>query len=178
MIRRYLRNTFAFRIQSLVFLPVIIAALFVSPSYSADPDYYSHKRKGAISGADVVAYYSLEPDEKAVMGRDEFTYQWGGTLWKFSTKENREKFVSEPLKYLPQYGGYCAFAVGHNFTTSIRPNSWTIVDGKLYLNHNNTSQKKFRAKLDESIARADKNWPDVLDRCDEVGRCSKPFTLN
>jgi len=139
-----------------------VSTLLLSVSLmAADPAYYSHKSKGAIKGADVVAYYSLQPGQPAVKGRDEFTYEWQNTVWKFSSEENRQAFIANPERYAPQYGGYCAFAVGHNFTTDIRPDSWTIIDDKLYLNHNGISQRKFHKDLAKSIDRADGNWPNV-----------------
>ena len=135
-----------------------------SASFAADPEIYSHKTRGAIKGADVVAYYSLPAGAKAVKGLDKFTYEWKGATWKFSSEENRQKFIEQPDVYVPQYGGYCAFAVAHGFTTSPRPNSWKIVDGKLYLNNNKRSFKKWVEDQDNKIELADKNWPEVLTK--------------
>lgn len=155
----------------------LIFALFVSLActfvWAADPEIYSHKKKGAIKGADVVAYYSLAPNDKAVMGKDEFSLEWNGALWKFSSQENLDKFAKNPEAYIPQYGGYCAFAVGHNFTTDIRPNSWSIHEGKLYLNHNNSSRRNFLKSISSRIEKAEKNWPAVLEKCEKRNNCRK-----
>ncbi|TVZ41518.1 hypothetical protein P886_0864 [Alteromonadaceae bacterium 2753L.S.0a.02] len=138
---------------------------------AADPPIYSHPTKGAVKGADVVAYFSLNPGDKAVMGSDEFTYKWNGALWKFSSAENRDKFIAKPEKYAPQYGGYCAFSVAHGFTTSIRPDSWKIVDGKLYLNYSRISFFRWNRDMENKIKEADDNWPAVLLVCEERGNC-------
>jgi len=138
---------------------------------AADPPIYSDPNSGAIRGADPVAYFSLTPGDKAVMGSDEFSYEWNGAIWKFANKANMEKFRESPESFAPQYGGYCAFALSHNFTTDIRPNSWIIIDGKLYLNHNKASQKNFLKKTTKKIAKADKNWPAVLSKCSWWEKC-------
>lgn len=138
---------------------------------AADPPIYSHKTKGAIKGIDVVAYYKLSPGQPAVKGLDEFSYEWKGATWKFSNEEHLNAFIKTPEAYMPQYGGYCAFALGHNFTTSSRPDSWSIIDGKLYLNHNKVSYKKFQLDTIGMIAKADRNWPQVLTKCEKRKKC-------
>ena len=45
-----------------------------------------------------------------------------------------EKFKKTPQKYAPQFGGFCAWAVGNGYTAKIDPTAWKIVDKKLYLN--------------------------------------------
>ena len=59
----------------------------------------------AIMGYDTVAYFT---EGKAVKGSEEFAYDWLGTPWHFASKNHQEMFMSEPDKYAPQYGGYCA----------------------------------------------------------------------
>lgn len=137
---------------------------------AADPAIYANK-KGAIRGADTVAYFSLEEGAKHVKGSDEFTHQYMGATWKFSSAENRDLFDADPERYAPQYGGYCAFAVSHDFTKSVNPNVWKIVDGKLYLNFNRTAFRKWNKDLNASIVRGDQNWPNVLKSCEEHGNC-------
>ena len=145
--------------------------------WAADPEIYSHKRLGAVKGIDVVAYFSLTPGDSAVKGSDDYTHVWKDTLWKFSSAENRDAFIANPDRYAPQFGGYCAFAAAHNFTTSIRPDSWTIIDDKLYLNHNRTSSRKFMKSPDYYISKANENWPQVLTKCEKRKKCKKPYEI-
>lgn len=152
---------------SLLFSLIVIA----QASFAADPDIYAHETKGAIRGADVVAYWSLEPGAKAVRGKKEITHEYMGATWRFSTEENRDLFAADPEKYLPEYGGYCAFAVSHGFTKPVDPDYWHIVDGKLYLNFNFFADRKWRKDRDNAIIRADKNWPTVLKACEEHDNC-------
>lgn len=152
---------------------VFLSTLLVGQAFAADHVYNSYRDKGAVRGYDVVAYFSLEAGDKAVKGKPEFATVWNGVPWYFSSAANLEKFTANPEAYAPQFGGYCAFAAGQNFTTSIRPNSWTIHKGKLYLNHNSSSARIFRKDLDTSIALAEANWPSVLERCERRDNCRK-----
>lgn len=144
-------------------LIITVALVFASAVAAAgDPAIYSHKKSGAVKGADVVAYFSLEQGQPAVKGLDSITHEYMGATWKFSSEENRAKFVANPEKYAPQYGGYCAFAVSHNFTKPINPDAWRVVDDKLYLNLSKGVRKKWLKDVPGNISRADSNWPNVL----------------
>jgi YHS domain-containing protein len=57
----------------------------------------------AIKGYDTVAYFTMG---KPVKGIDEFTYEWNGAKWMFSSREHLDLFAADPEKYAPQYGGY------------------------------------------------------------------------
>ncbi|PZD71199.1 hypothetical protein C1752_07475 [Acaryochloris thomasi RCC1774] len=113
----------------------------------------------AIKGYDPVAYFT---DSEPVEGNSEFSYDWMGATWHFANAENRDSFSSEPEKYAPQYGGYCAWAVKKGTTAPIDPQAWKIVDGKLYLNLNPSIQKRWQKDIPGNIAKADENWPNVL----------------
>ncbi len=140
-------------------------------AFAADPLIYSHKIKGAIKGVDTVAYFSLKEGDKAVVGDRNISYEYKGATWYFSTEENRQLFIEQPERYAPQYGGYCAFAVSHNFTKSIDPNRWHIVDNKLYLNFNRIANYKWAKDRDDAIVRGDTNWPNVLKSCEKHDNC-------
>ncbi len=116
-------------------------------------------KKLAVGGYDAVAYHK---ESKPVAGADEFTHDWKGATWRFSSKDNLDAFVKEPEKYAPQYGGYCAFAVGHGSLASGDPKIWKIVDGKLYLNLDKSVQKSWEKDMASLIKRGDANWPKVL----------------
>lgn len=133
-------------------------------AFAGKPDIYSHRKNGAIRGADVVAYYSLEEGEKFVKGDKAHSSTYKGATWYFSSIENKALFDANPEKYAPQYGGYCAFAAAHGFVTASRPNSWKIVDGKLYLNNNKKSFQKWTSDQSEKISKADENWPKILKK--------------
>lgn len=121
--------------------------------------WYETEAGVAIDGTDPVAYFT---QGAPVAGRAEHSLDWGGTTWHFSSAENRDAFAADPERYAPQYGGYCAWAVGARKSLApTEPAQWAIVDGKLYLNFNASVQEKWKADVPGFIARADQNWPEL-----------------
>lgn len=151
----------------------LLVVLLGNSAFAADPAIFA-TNKGAIRGVDVVSYFSLAPEAKAVKGSPEITHDYMGATFRFASEENRELFIADPEKYVPQYGGYCAFAVSHGFTKPVDPNRWSIVDGKLYVNLNGTAERKWLKNRDAAIERGNANWPTVLTACEERGNCAKP----
>lgn len=113
----------------------------------------------AIAGADPVAYFT---QGAYVAGDAAYTYDWGGATWQFANAEHRDRFAQNPSQYAPQYGGFCAWAVSQGYTAPIDPTVWSIVDGKLYLNFDQSVQRRWERDIPGHIARADQNWPQVL----------------
>jgi hypothetical protein len=114
----------------------------------------------AIGGYDTVAYHT---QGKAVPGKLEYQTVWHDARWQFSNQEDLDLFVKDPEKYAAQYDGHCAMGVayenGHKDT--VDPEAFTIVNGKLYLNHTKYWTTEWRKNEATNISRADKNWPTV-----------------
>ncbi|EDX84997.1 YHS domain family [Synechococcus sp. PCC 7335] len=111
----------------------------------------------AIGGADPVAYFT---EEAYVPGSADYTHEWQGVTWQFSSEENRDLFAENPEQYAPEYGGFCAWAVAaKNSLVPIDPNAWSVVDDKLYLNANQKVQADWTEDIPGFIAKADDNWP-------------------
>jgi YHS domain-containing protein len=115
----------------------------------------------AINGYDPVAFFTVS---KPIKGADSLSYNWGGTAWLFSSRANREAFKANPVKYAPQYGGYCAYgaAQGHKAPTEV--DTWSIVNGKLYLNYNMKIKETWAKDQQALIVTADKKWPELKDK--------------
>lgn len=141
--------------------PLIVASalLFTTNALALDPVFTAVFSDKAIRGYDTVTYFT---ENKPVEGSDEFTVEYQGATWLFSSQENKELFEAEPTKYAPQYGGYCAYAVSQNKTASIKPELFTIHDGKLYLNYSKSVNEKWLKNKESFIQDADKNWPALL----------------
>ena len=112
----------------------------------------------AIKGYDPVAYFTKG---RAMKGSEAFAHEWLGETWHFANAKHRDLFAADPVKYAPQFGGYCAdgVAYGQN-TANIDPEAWRIIDGKLYL----TYDKGGAAELEEipgELTKAKTNWPKV-----------------
>lgn len=76
--------------------------------------------------------------------------------------ENRAKFIAEPTRYAPQYGGGCAWAVSQGYTALADPQRWKIVADKLYLNYDRAVQEKWSQDLSGCIQKADVFWPTLI----------------
>jgi hypothetical protein len=116
----------------------------------------------AIMGYDPVAYFT---DNRAVKGSDKYSYDWLGTPWHFASREHQDMFAADPIKYAPQYGGYCAGeVVGGSVTVDVDPNAFKIIDGKLYLIYDKPHADDFAAHASKTVATADANWPKIKGR--------------
>ena len=124
----------------------------------------SNTKKGFIAkGYDVVSYF----DNKAEKGSKDFVTEVNGVKYKFSSKENLDLFNANPNKYIPQYGGYCAYAIGAKAEkVDINPETFEIRDGKLYLFYNswgtNTLQLWQEEGAEKLKEKADKNWKKII----------------
>ncbi len=141
----------------------IAVGLFIisTTSFAAkDEIYTSYFGNVGAGGYDVVAYFT---DEQPIMGKVDISTEYKNADWYFSSEENLIKFTLNPEMYVPQYGGYCAWAVAKGSTASGDPLMWTVVDDKLYLNYNATVQTRWTENKDALIIRGDLNWPEVLE---------------
>lgn len=135
-----------------------LAVLTVSAA-GAPVDPVNKDRNGvAIKGYDAVAYFEQKRPER---GKAEFQYDWMGAKWRFASAANRDLFAAQPERYAPQFGGYCAWAVGHAYTASADPEAWSVIDGKLYLNYNKDVQKQWLPDAAKWIGEGNKNWPSL-----------------
>ncbi len=113
----------------------------------------------AIEGYDPVAYFTAG---KAVKGDKDFQLEHNGVNWHFASAENRELFRTEPGRYSPQFGGYCAYAVAaKEELVGIDPKAWSIVAGKLYLNYSPKVRELWNANQAEFIAKGHAVWPRI-----------------
>lgn len=113
----------------------------------------------AIRGYDTVAYFT---EGRPVAGDERFASEWQGATWRFSSQEHLDLFEADPTRYAPQYGGYCAYGVAEGYLVKIEPESWTIVDGKLYLNYDDEVQTKWERDIPGFIAEADAAFAGLL----------------
>ena len=109
----------------------------------------------AIDAYDPVVYFV---EKKARRGSARWQVKWDGVSWYFSSQNNLVKFMEEPEKYIPQYGGYCAYAMARNYFYKINPYAWTIHKGKLYLNASLKIRLQWEKEIENAIRQGDKNW--------------------
>ncbi|MEM6366023.1 MAG: YHS domain-containing (seleno)protein [Planctomycetota bacterium] len=113
----------------------------------------------AIHGFDVVSYFT---DGRPTKGQATFTSQYLGATWQFSDADHKRLFDANPDRYVPAYGGYCAWGVAaKNDLFDIDPNAWSIVDDTLYLNFNADVQAKWLDNVPGFIQSGDQNWQQL-----------------
>lgn len=143
---------------SILFLLLLFPTLILAQSSK-----HLNLEKGvAIQGFDPVSYFS----NKAVKGDKKLSVNYQGAVYYFSSVTNKNKFSENPSKHLPQYGGWCAFAMGDNGKkVEVDPETFKIVDGKLFLFYNayfNNTLKSWNKDEKNLKAKADKNWSIII----------------
>lgn len=114
-------------------------------------------------GYDLVSYFS---EREPVKGKPSISSRFQGLLLYFSSQENKDLFVSNPLKYLPKYGGWCAYAIGdYAKKVEVDPLSYTIENGELYLfykSYFNDTREKWIKNHEVLKQSAEENWQKII----------------
>ena len=125
---------------------------------------YNLEKKVAIQGYDPVAYFV---QKKAVNGKSTLASTYDGVVYYFSSQANKDLFLKNPSSYEPQYGGWCAFAMGdYGEKVEINPETFKIIDGKLYLFYNaffNNTLKSWNKDETNLKKKADTNWKKIYN---------------
>jgi YHS domain-containing protein len=131
---------------------------YFSFAQNKEKTYNVNKNNIIIDGYDVVSYFATTPQK----GRQEFTSIYDGVTFHFSSKGNKLLFEKSPEKYIPKYGGWCAYAIGNsNEKVTINPKTYKIINGELYLfyNKNLTNTLTLWNKNETELKnKANKNW--------------------
>jgi YHS domain-containing protein len=126
-------------------------------SKSSNTAKVSVDSKGVIlMGYDAVAYFKQGKPVKGNPGI-ESTYQ--GATYLFASTADKFDFDKDSAKYVPQYGGFCAYGVANGAATGIAdPDAFVVYKGKLYLCGNQAALRSFKSNIDSNIDKADTNW--------------------
>jgi hypothetical protein len=140
--------------QLIVILLIIIFSVIVYVVITA-VKIKNRIKKLAISGFDLVAY--LERND-AIAGLREINVTYKNKIYYFSSEDHKQKFIENPSRYLPQYGGYCSYGMSKGYKETIKPEAFTVVDNKLYFNYNLQYRAYWLENRDERIQWANDNW--------------------
>lgn len=138
------------------FLSVSLLTLLISATGEAQDIKYYNTKGIAINGYAPVACFL---QNKAVEGTDSYSTDWSGSKWKFISQANLDSFKIAPEKYVPQYGGYCAYGCSENHKAPTDPNAFTMVGNKLYLNYSLKVKEFWLKDTSGKIKAADGYWP-------------------
>ena len=145
-----------------VILTIIVTLLGSASAFAADEYNVSRGITTAgvplgLHGVDAVALTSLGA---VAEGDAAYTVVEDGNAYYFASQESADQFAASPDKYLPQYGGFCAYAVALGRKFDGDPMFADIVDGKLFL-FVNAIFEKYLANKDEILAKAEEVWPKI-----------------
>ena len=145
-------------VRALTLAAMAVFSVPANAQQSKPPAVFTGLVKGvAVAGYDPVAYFT---EKKPVQGKADITLEHDGATWRFASAANRDAFKTNPAKYQPQYGGYCAWAVASGYAAKGDPEAWTISGGKLYLNYNKSVQSNWEKDIPANVRKADANWPN------------------
>lgn len=146
----------------ILFIALVSASTF---SQSAKRlSQFNLEKKVAIQGYDPVSYFT---QKKAIKGKTTFSYTYEGVIYNFSSQANKDLFIKNPASYEPQYGGWCAYAMGETAEkVAIDPSTFKIIDNKLYLFYNaffNNTLKTWNKDESGLKKKADASWKKFLN---------------
>ena len=150
-------------IKTLLYLALFLAA---TPSFAQKEEvrkeHFNLKKGLAIQGYDPVSYFNGKPQK----GDPDLFYRHNGTLYHFISTENLEAFKKDPTHYEPQYGGWCAYAMGKTGEkVKIDPETFKVVDNRLYLFYNFWGNNTLNGWNDNEKSLkndGDKNWDQLI----------------
>jgi hypothetical protein len=115
-------------------------------------------RSVALGGYDPVAYFD---GGKPTPGIPTIFASYGGARYLFATAAHRNAFLANPKKYVPEFGGFCAVGTSFGEKVDVDPETGEVVNGKLYLNHNQRALDIFNKDPSGTITKAESKWPTV-----------------
>ena len=148
-------------LRRLVALIAVAVSVATTTADAPKPAINKGSDSVAIKGYDTVAYIV---SGRAIVGSPKFEYSWSDATWRFASKANRDRFARDPKRYAPQFGGYCAWAISRGYTADVDPEAFQVVDGRVYLIYSKSVQMRWEQDIPGNIAKAQANWPAVLNK--------------
>lgn len=145
-----------------------IALLFISfLALSQESEINIDKNNTAINGYDLITYYT---ESEPVQGLRSIRSEYKGATYYFTTQKNKKLFDKNPEKYLPEYGGWCAYAMGASGNrVAINPQYYSIENDKLYLFYKKgvtNTLKRWKKDPEKLKEKADSNWSELIRTLD------------
>lgn len=146
------------------FAALAAAAVFIF-SITVDASPYNTTSEGAdtnlmLKGHDPVAYFTLG---RHTLGSADIKVVHDGVTYRFASEENKALFLKEPARYVPQYGGYCSNGIVYGIPWGGDPDTWKMIDGKLYIFGGSTSKNYFLMDQKRNLDLADRYWKEEVD---------------
>ncbi|MGD8416513.1 MAG: YHS domain-containing (seleno)protein [Pseudomonadales bacterium] len=114
-----------------------------------------------LHGVDAVALTTIHDVSE---GSHSNTVVVDGVAYYFASPASAQQFEAAPDRYLPRYGGFCAYAVALGKKFDGDPRYADIVDGKLYLFVNEEIYHKYKQDSRNILRKAEQTWPSIRDK--------------
>ncbi|MEO6452845.1 MAG: YHS domain-containing (seleno)protein [Ginsengibacter sp.] len=143
-----------------MFLLLCMSVLLTANAQKYQGKFYNNVDANGviINGYDPVAFFT---DNKPVKGNTAFTYKYEDATYQFASQDHLDLFKSNPEKYKPQFGAWCAYAVSLGRVAPIDVNTFSIVNGRLVIQHNQKAVRGWNEDVQGNLKLADKYWPKV-----------------
>ena len=145
----------ATRRSALLLVTIAALALAAPRAPKAPLPIYVDGHGIAISGYDVVSYFEAGEPQKGKAG---LKAEFRGATFLFSSADNRDRFLAAPEQFVPQFGGYCAFAMGKGQVRKCDPKRFSLKDGKLYLFSGGAAKQEWEKDENGLLSRAIEFW--------------------
>lgn len=136
---------------------LLLAGSFASAAEVVNADSRS---KIALQAYDPVAFFT---DGKPMKGSPFISATHKEHTYLFASEEHKAEFQRHPDKYLPAYGGYCAYGVSIGKLFPVEIDTWEIVDGRLVLQFSQDIKKAFATDKMGNLKKAEANWPKFVE---------------
>lgn len=121
---------------------------------------FTDKEGIALLGYDAVSYFT---EGKPAQGKATFKVSYQGAQYYFVSAEHKALFEANPAKYAPAYGGYCGYAASIGKVRPANPLLWSLVDGRLIVQHTKGAVELWDKDVKGNKAKADKFWPRLVE---------------
>jgi YHS domain-containing protein len=132
-----------------------IAKFLIANNFKREPKLASDAAGVMLYGVDMVA---LLEDKKPLVGDGRLFATWEGAIWIFYSQENLNKFIANPQRYAPAYGGYCAYCIAIGDVSDPDWHEYEIYDGKIYFFVNKKNHTLWLGNPDKYIRDANTQW--------------------
>ncbi len=140
---------------------VLVMLVIAQALHAAAADQYNVPAdRLAVVGYDPVSYF----DGKPTKGDERWTLKIDGIVYRFASDSNLQRFITEPAKFKPTYGGWCATAMAKGEKVEIDPLNYKITDGRLFLFYNGfwgNAIKDWNKSESKLTTDADRSWKKI-----------------
>ncbi len=142
-----------------VFWLLILASVVGCSSMTANTIKDGEDAKLMLQGHDPVGYFT---ERKHIPGSSSIKTVHEGLTYRFASEANKQAFLKEPAKYIPQYGGFCSNGIVYAIPWGGDADTWEIINDKLYIFGGHGSKNYFMMDQKNNLALADKYWSEEV----------------